>query len=42
MTPTLASDILLWVVGAISLFGLIGVVGAFWSMGRAAYRKDTH
>jgi hypothetical protein len=40
MTPTLASDIILWVVGAIALLGTIGVIGAFWSMGRAGYRKD--
>lgn len=40
MTSSLASDLVLWFIGALSLLGLIGAVGAFWSMGRAAYRKD--
>jgi len=40
MTSTLASDIVLWVVAAIAVLGTIGTIGAFWSMGRAAYRKD--
>lgn len=34
------SHVLLWVVGAIAVFGTIGTVLAFWSMGRDAYRKD--
>jgi len=36
----LASDLLLGVIGLLSLGSLIGVVGAFWSMGRANYRKS--
>ncbi len=40
MTPTLASDILLWVIGGLSLLAAVGVVIGFWAMGRAAYRKD--
>jgi hypothetical protein len=39
MQPTLASDILLWVIGLISLGGFISVVGAFWAVGRSSYRK---
>ncbi len=35
-----ASFILLGVVGVIAGLGLLGTVLAFWSMGRAAYRKD--
>jgi hypothetical protein len=40
MTPTLASDIVLWVVGGLSLIAFVSVVGAFWSLGRSGYRKD--
>ena len=36
----LFSHIMLWIVGAIAALGAVGVVGAFWSMGRAGYRKD--
>jgi hypothetical protein len=36
----LASDLLLGVIGLLSLGSLIGVIGAFWSMGRANYRKS--
>ena len=32
--------VLLGTIGLISALGLIGTVLAFWSMGRAAYRKD--
>ncbi|TDN92377.1 hypothetical protein EV279_1897 [Microbacterium sp. BK668] len=35
-----ASHVMLWVIGAIAAVGLVGTVLAFWSMGRAAYRKD--
>jgi hypothetical protein len=35
-----ASHVVLWVVGAISLIGGIGAVLAFWSLGRAGYRKE--
>jgi hypothetical protein len=35
-----ASHVLLGIIGAISVFGLVGTVLAFWTMGRAAYRKD--
>jgi hypothetical protein len=34
------SAVLLGTIGLISALGLIGTVLAFWSMGRAAYRKD--
>ncbi|WP_375383770.1 hypothetical protein [uncultured Microbacterium sp.] len=40
MDSTLASDILLGVIGLIAALGLVGTVFAFWSMGREAYRKD--
>ncbi|MDQ1206404.1 hypothetical protein QE377_002763 [Microbacterium sp. SORGH_AS 862] len=36
----LASDLLLGFIGLLSLGSLIGVVGAFWSMGRQNYRKS--
>ena len=39
-TPTVASDIILGVIGLIALLGLVGTVIGFWSMGRAGYRKD--
>lgn len=32
------SHLMLWIVGAIAALGLVGVVGAFWSMGRQGYR----
>ena len=35
-----ASAMLLGVIGLISALGLVGTVFAFWSMGRAGYRKD--
>lgn len=35
-----ASHVVLWVVGAIAAVGLVGTVLAFWSLGRASYRKD--
>ena len=34
------SHLMLWIVGGIAALGAVGVVGAFWSRGRAAYRKD--
>jgi hypothetical protein len=34
------SDALLAIVGLIAAIGLVGTVLAFWTMGRAAYRKD--
>lgn len=36
----LFSHVMLWIVGGIAALGFIGTVGAFWSMGRAGYRKD--
>lgn len=36
----LAADLLLGVIGVITALGFVGVVGAFWSLGRGAYRKD--
>ena len=32
--------LLLGTIGAISALGLVGTVLAFWSMGRASYRKE--
>jgi hypothetical protein len=34
------SLLLLGAIGTISALGLVGTVLAFWSMGRASYRKD--
>jgi hypothetical protein len=34
------SHLMLWIVGAITALGLIGTVGAFWSLGRGGYRQD--
>jgi hypothetical protein len=34
------SHVLVWVIGAITAIGGVGVVLAFYSIGRAAYRKD--
>tara|TARA_B100000408_G_scaffold32702_2_gene24408 strand:- start:1543 stop:1662 length:120 start_codon:yes stop_codon:yes gene_type:complete len=33
-----ASHVILWVVGAVAAIGGVGVVLAFFSMGRQAYR----
>jgi len=35
-----ASHVLLWLIGGLAAVGLVGTVLAFWTMGRAAYRKD--
>ncbi|WP_457101549.1 hypothetical protein [Microbacterium sp. P5_E9] len=35
-----ASHALLWLIGGLAAVGLVGTVLAFWTMGRAAYRKD--
>jgi len=35
-----ASHILLGIIGVLAALGLVGTVLAFWTMGRAAYRKD--
>jgi hypothetical protein len=35
----LASDILLGVIGLLTATAAVGVVGAFWSLGRSHYRK---
>ncbi|WP_438352464.1 hypothetical protein [Microbacterium sp. CJ88] len=37
---TLASDLLLGLIGVIALVGGVGTVLAFWGMGRTSYRKD--
>ena len=34
------SLLLMGAIGVISALGLVGTVLAFWSMGRAGYRKD--
>jgi len=34
------SHLMLWIVGAIAALGLVGTVGAFWSLGRGGYRQD--
>lgn len=39
VTPTPTSDILVAVIGLISLGGLVGLVGAFFTLGRQNYRK---
>lgn len=39
VTPTPASDILVAVIGLISLGGLVGLVGALFTLGRQNYRK---
>ncbi|GAA1940077.1 hypothetical protein GCM10009775_35020 [Microbacterium aoyamense] len=36
----LASNLLLGVIGLMSLVGFVAVIGAFWSMGRSGYRND--
>ena len=36
----LAADILMGIIGLLSLAGLFGVAAAFWSLGRSAYRKE--
>ncbi|GAA1697282.1 hypothetical protein GCM10009808_13460 [Microbacterium sediminicola] len=40
MDAKLVSDLIMAVIGILALGTIVGVVGAFWSMGRAAYRKD--
>jgi hypothetical protein len=40
MPAEILSHLMLWIVGAIAAIGAVGVVGAFFSMGRSAYRKD--
>ena len=40
MDSQLASDLILGSIFLIGTLGLIGTVLAFWSMGRAGYRKD--
>lgn len=35
-----ATTVLLGVIGLIAALGLVGTVLAFWTMGRAGYRKD--
>lgn len=40
MDAQLSSDIVLAVIGALVAVSAIGIVGAFWSMGRADYRKN--
>lgn len=35
-----ASHVLLWVIGAMAAIGTVLTTVAFWSLGRAAYRKD--
>ena len=40
MNAQLSSDILLGIIGLIAAIGFIGTVGAFFTLGRSAYRKD--
>ena len=40
MDAQLSSDLLLGFVGLLTGLSIIGVVGAFWSLGRSSYRKD--
>ena len=30
---------LLWLIGLMAAAGAVGVIGAFWSLGRSGYRK---
>ncbi|MFG6401928.1 MULTISPECIES: hypothetical protein [unclassified Microbacterium] len=39
-TAYILSHLMLWIVGGITVLGGIGIVGAFWSMGRQGYRKN--
>ena len=34
------SHALLWLIGAMAAVGAVLTIGAFWSLGRSAYRKD--
>ncbi|MFD1494185.1 MULTISPECIES: hypothetical protein [Microbacterium] len=34
------SHLMLWIVGGIAAVGLLGTIGAFWSLGRSGYRND--
>ncbi|HWI32374.1 MAG TPA: hypothetical protein VNT50_12895 [Microbacterium sp.] len=36
----LLSHLLVWAIGGLAALGGLLTVAAFWSMGRAAYRKD--
>jgi hypothetical protein len=38
--PGFLSHVLLWTVGGIAALGALLTVVGFWSLGRAAYRKD--
>lgn len=40
MDSHIATTIMMSVIGLMSAVGAIALVGAFWSMGRAGYRKD--
>ncbi|MGX1701882.1 hypothetical protein [Microbacterium sp. NPDC055357] len=40
MDTQLATTVMMGLIGLMSALGLIALVGAFWSMGRQAYRKD--
>lgn len=40
LDPAFFSHVILWAIGGLALLGLVGTVGAFWSMGRAGYRED--
>ena len=40
MDSQLITQLLLGIVGLIAAAGLVGTVGAFWSMGRAGSRED--
>ncbi|WP_306770332.1 hypothetical protein [Microbacterium sp. 18062] len=40
MDAQLSSDLVLGFIGLLALLSAVGVVGAFWSLGRAGYRKD--
>ncbi|MFT4230363.1 MAG: hypothetical protein QM602_08755 [Microbacterium sp.] len=40
MDAQLASNLVMGFVGLLAAIGAVGVVLAFWSMGRAGYRED--
>ncbi|MDX2375834.1 hypothetical protein M4I32_03360 [Microbacterium sp. LRZ72] len=39
LDDALISHFVLWFIGALTLVGGVLTVGAFWSLGRAGYRK---
>lgn len=40
MDDAFLSHVVLWVIGALTALGIVGGIGAMFSMGRQGYRKD--